>query len=100
MAATRRLFSYPMAFAGLLTVLYAVAGLAALIVTTVTLRESTLVGGEDTRSRASFYLAALIVGLPLWLGFWLGAQRRVARSPEERNASNRRLFLGAVFATT
>ncbi len=100
MTSSRRLFSYTMAFAGLLTALYAITSLLALAAATLTLGSNTLLGAEDLRSRASFYLAALIVGLPLWLGFWLAAQRRLARSPEERNARERRLFLGAVFATT
>jgi hypothetical protein len=100
MAASRRLLSYVIAFAGLLAALYAVTGLLALFVTRVTLRANVLVGVEDMRSRVSFYLAALLVGAPLWLGFWLSAQRRARAVPDERNAPERRLFLGAVFATT
>ena len=99
MNASRRLFSYSLAFAGLMVVLYAVTGLLVLIISTITLRDATLIGAEDARSRASFYLAALIVGTPLWLSFWLAAQRR-AGAPEEQGASERRLFLGAVFAIT
>jgi hypothetical protein len=83
-----------------MAVLYAAAGLLALAVATATLQANLLVSQNDVRSRASFYLAALIVGLPILLGFWRPAQRRVAASCTERNAGERRLFLAAVFATT
>lgn len=96
----RRLFRYVLAFAGLLTVLYAVTGLLGLALTTLALQGSTLSGGEDTRIRASLYLAELIIGLPTWLAFWVMSQRRAAASREERNSPERRFFLGAVFAFT
>ncbi len=96
----RRLFRYVLAFAGLLTVLYAVTGLLGLALTTLTLQSSTLSGGEDTRIRASLYLAELIIGLPIWLALWISSQRRARASLEERNAPERRFFLGAVFACT
>src|SRR2546423_3862387 len=99
-AVVRRIVTYTMAFAGLRAVLYAAAGLLAIGVATATLRSSTLIGAADMRGRVSFYLAALIVGLPLWLGFWRAAQRRTMRAPDERAARERRLFLAAVFAST
>ncbi len=95
----RRILSYTLAFAGLMAVLYAAAGLLALAVTTATLQANLLISQNDVRSRASFYLAALIVGLPILLGFWRPAQRRAAASADERDAGERRLFLAAVFAT-
>src|ERR671917_636214 len=100
MAVARRAYLYVMAFAGLMAVLYAAAGMLALIVSWLTLRSSTLLGAGDLRERASLYLAALVVGLPIWLGHWLLAQRLVERAPEERAALERRLFLAAVFAVT
>src|ERR687884_2022307 len=99
-AVVRRIVTYTMAFAGLQAVLYAAAELLAIGLATATLRSSTLIGGADMRGRVSFYLAALIVGLPLWLGFWRAAQRRTMRDPDERAARERRLFLAAVFAST
>src|SRR5918911_1859149 len=99
-AVVRRIVTFTMAFAGLQAVLYAVVGLLAIGVATATLRSSTLIGAADMRGRVSFYLAALIVGLPLWLGFWRAAQRRTMRDPDERAARERRLFLAAVFAST
>ena len=100
MNASRRLFSYSLAFAGLLIVLWATRGLLVLVVSTVILRSATLMGAAELRSRASFYLAALIVGTPLWLSFWLAAQRRVASMPEERGSIDRRAFFGALFVVT
>src|SRR5919202_5971798 len=99
-AVVRRIVTYTMAFAGLQAVLYAAAGLLAIGVATATLRSSTLIGAADMRGRVSFYLAALIVGLPIWLGFWRAAQRRTMRDPDERADHERRLFLAAVFAST
>lgn len=96
----RRFFRYVLAFAGMLTALYAVTGLLGLAVTTIALRGDVLTGAEDARIRASLYLAALIVGTPVWLGFWMASRRRALGSEEERDSSERRLFLGAVFALT
>lgn len=95
----RRIVSYTLAFAGLMAVLYAAAGMLALAVTTVTLRSDLLVSQNDLRSRASFYLAALIVGMPILLAAWL-PRRRIDPASPERNAGERRLFLAAIFATS
>lgn len=102
MAVARRTYLYVLAFAGLLTVLYAASGLLALLVNqfVLTVAGSVLVGAADLRTRASLYLAALVVGLPIWLGHWLIAERAVARAPEERAAVERRVFLAAVFGVT
>ena len=99
MTVARRLYLYVLAFAGLLAVLYATAGILAQVVTT-TVGTNALLGAGDLRARASLYLAALVVGLPVWLGLWLVAERLAARSPDERAAPERRLFLAAVFAVT
>ncbi len=100
LAGARRIFTYTIAFAGLLAVLYAASGLLAIAVGATIPQGRTLIGVGDLRDRTSFSLAALIVGLPLWLGFWLAARRRVGALPSERDATERRLFLAAVFATT
>ncbi|MCL4508692.1 MAG: DUF5671 domain-containing protein [Chloroflexi bacterium] len=100
MAAALRIYTYVMAFAGLLAVLVALSGLLAIFVAALTLGASTLLGASVTRTQVSLDLAALIVGLPVWLGHWLIAERRAARIPEERETWQRRLFLAAVFATT
>ncbi len=99
MAQARRIYLYVMAFAGLITLLVGVSGLAALGLVTLTLPDATLVAG-DVRQQASFYLAAIIISLPVTAGHWLWAQRLAAASAEERAAFMRRLFLAAVFGTT
>nr|MDQ3328396.1 DUF5671 domain-containing protein [Chloroflexota bacterium] len=96
----RRLFRYVLAFAGLLTALYAVTGLLGLVITITALQETVLSGGDDNRVRASLYLAELIVGLPVWFAFWTASQRRATASEEERDSTARRVFLGATFAVT
>jgi hypothetical protein len=95
-----RAFTYIMVFAGLLAVLYAMASLLAILIATVTRQSSSLLSADDIRSRVAFALAALLVGLPIWLASWTVAQRRAATSSEEQHAPERRLFLAAVFATT
>jgi hypothetical protein len=50
--------------------------------------------------RVSYLLAALLVGAPLWLFTWNIIQRRLQTSTTERNARERRLFLGLVFLIT
>lgn len=100
MAAARRLYCYLLAFAGLLVVLSAASGLLAVLATSLLLRPDLLVGGAATRSQVSFYLAALIVGLPVFLGHWRFAERRAAGSAEERHAGQRRLFYAAVYGAT
>src|SRR5438094_803233 len=100
MAAARRVYLYVMAFAGLMVSLYAVAGMLAVLVAQPVLQSSALLGASDLRSRTSLYLAELVVGLPIWLGHWLVAERFARRSPEERDAPERRLFLAAVFGVT
>ncbi|MEJ7654371.1 MAG: DUF5671 domain-containing protein [Chloroflexia bacterium] len=66
----RRLFRYVLAFAGLLTTLYAVTGLIGVAVTTFALSNNVFTGSDDARIRASLYLAELIFGLPVWLVSW------------------------------
>ena len=96
----RRSFRYILAFAGLLTALYAVTGLLGLAISLTALRDNVLSSTDDNRVRASLYLAELIVGLPVWLALWIASQRRVESSDEERDSAARRVFLGTTFAFT
>jgi len=57
-------------------------------------------GGAAVRDRTSYYLASIVVGTPIWLSLWLLAQRRLGRSPLERQARERRWYLAAIFAVT
>ncbi len=98
-----RFLIYVLSFAGLMAVLFAVYGLLALVVGVVIQQTTTwgpFISNTDAKTQVSSYLAALIVGAPLWVGFWLIAQRRVTRSEEERQALERRLFFAATFAVT
>jgi hypothetical protein len=98
-----RFFVYALSFAGLMAVLFALSGFVALAVGLAIQYLSTLgtlIGSADARMRASYYLAALLVGVPIWLGSWQLVRRRVRRSPDERNALERRLFLAATFGVT
>lgn len=93
-----RFLIYAVCFVGLMAVLFAVYGLVGLVLAETVFRASNLLSASDARQQASYYLAALIVATPLWLGFWRVAQQRVARAPEERNAPERRLYFALVFA--
>ncbi len=95
----QRIFTYTLAFAALIAVLFAVAILLTIAIGTVT-RQLGAVSASDLRSRASLAVAALIVGLPIWLALWSAIRRRLATSPEARDALERRVFLSAVFAST
>lgn len=95
-----RIFIYALSFAGLLATLYAVSGLVATIVATIVQHSNVLAGSSGQRDRTSYYVAALIVGLPIWLGLWQRAQRRVSRSTEEGQARERQWYVAAIFAVT
>ncbi|GAC1464873.1 MAG: hypothetical protein PVSMB7_08490 [Chloroflexota bacterium] len=95
-----RVFLHLLSFAGLIALLYALTGLLTLLLFSLTPNSGTVLSSTDARTRASYYLAALLVGTPLWYWCWSNLQRRAARSIEERNALERRLFLAAVFSTT
>ncbi|MCL4540974.1 MAG: DUF5671 domain-containing protein, partial [Chloroflexi bacterium] len=99
MVNARRFYLYVMAFVGLQSVLIALAGMLALLMSALLLQSHTLLGGK--RTEASFYLAALVVGLPIWLVHRFFAEREAARmAPEQRAPLPRRLFYAAVLGTT
>ncbi|MBV9121705.1 MAG: hypothetical protein JOZ39_13425 [Chloroflexi bacterium] len=98
MSGARRLYLYVMAFAGLMTVLTALDRLAALALDLVPAFGGVILSVDDSRQRATFSLAALIVGLPVCAGHWLVASRAVAASPAERQTRSRRAFLAATCA--
>ena len=100
MITARRTFTYAMNLAGLLVTLFAASGMLALMVTSWALGGSGLLETGDLRARASLYLAELVVGLPIWIGFALFAERAAGRSEAERQAWERRLFMAAVFGVT
>ncbi len=95
-----RAVTYFLALAALLTILFAAATLLAVGAALVTGQVGDTISPGDARDRASLAIAALIVALPLWLVFWAAAKRRLALSPSEQDAKERRLFLAAVFVVT
>jgi Domain of unknown function (DUF5671) len=100
MDSARRILTYGMALVGLFTTLYAASHMLSLLLARL-LHNSRLPSNTgDVRRDLSLYLAALIVGLPLWLGAASMANRRARQTAEERDALERRLFLAFVFATT
>jgi hypothetical protein len=95
-----RVFTYLLAFAGMMAVLFALAGLIGLACVPVIPGAGALISADDARVRASYDLAALVVGAPLWFFLWRLAQGRLERVARERDTTERRLYFGAVFAVT
>ncbi|HEX8917246.1 MAG TPA: DUF5671 domain-containing protein, partial [Chloroflexota bacterium] len=94
------IFIYALSFAGLMAMIYAIAGLLATVVVEITQHSSALIGSSDARDHTSYYLASIVVGTPIWLGLWTLVQRRASRSPLEKQARERRWYLAAIFAVT
>lgn len=97
---TGRLVLYGVAFMGLMGFLFASMGLIGDGLAQTVFASHNLMGADEARTEVSYYLATLIVATPLWLGFWRLLDRRLGRTPEERDAPERRLFFAAVFAVT
>lgn len=98
MHAARRIYLHVLAFAGLMVVLVASANLVEQALDLAYLGSSAVLSAAVSRSAASFSLAGLIVGVPVWLVHWIAASRVAARSREERDSLPRRLYVAAVFA--
>lgn len=94
-----RVFTYGLSFVGLMAVLYSLSGLIALAFVPVFPGARSLISHHDAEQRASLYIAALVVGAPVWLGLWRHAQRKLQTSPAELNTGERRLYFGAIFGT-
>lgn len=90
MQTVRRLYLYLVAAISLLVVIWSVISLARLIV-------SEGVGPGQITGLAT-WLAAIIVGLPIFLFHWLMAQRLAAGEPEEQGSVIRCLFLYGLMA--
>jgi len=93
-----RFLTYAVSFVGLMAFLFAVYGLLGRVLPDAVFRTRELLSASDTREQASYYLATLLVATPLWLGFWRLAERRIVRSPPERDAPERRVYFALVFA--
>jgi hypothetical protein len=84
MLTVRRIYLYLVAAISLTVVTWAVIGLARLIL-------SEGIGQGQTIALATM-LAAIIVGLPIFLFHWLMAQRLTAKNAEERESIVRRIY--------
>lgn len=90
MTNVHRWYLYPACAVSLQAVAWAVIALARNLFTDAR--------SDSFEEVVAFQCAVIIVGLPLYLGHWIWAQRLAARDPEERAAAPRRLFLYAMLA--
>jgi hypothetical protein len=95
-----RVFAYVLLFIGIMGVLFGVAELLALLAVPLVPNASRLITADDVRTRASYDLASIVVGLPLAIGFWRYIAGRLREQPLELQAQSRRVFFGAMFVTT
>lgn len=91
MQTLQRIYLYLVSAISLTVIAWAIIGLIRLIV-------SQEIGQGQIIALASL-LAAIIVGLPIFLFHWLIAQRLAARDEAERGSTIRRIFFGVVMAT-
>ena len=94
-ATIRRIYGYLVAFVGAITL---ASGLVGTLATVLDL----LVRPGDVRpenwwaERLSLFGTLIVVGLPVWLAFWLRLQREAA-SPDARRSLARRIYLFLAF---
>jgi hypothetical protein len=105
MGAARRLFLYAVSFIGLAAVSIGVHDLLSLVFAQLldAFGSSVVVGdGGDIRQQASFAIAVVVVGSPVWLITWRlaqqGARGNDRRALEERGSAARALYLSLVRA--
>lgn len=94
-----RAYRYLLAAAGLLA---SVVAVSTLVVAAIEVVSSTPIVGEESGARTLLAAVTLIViGAPLWWGFWRRSQRLVATEPSVELASvSRRIYLTALFGLT
>jgi hypothetical protein len=90
----RRVYAYLLAFAGLAMVSIAAANLVQLLVDLV-LQSPAVRIDRYVRDTVSWWAAAALVGLPVWLLHWIWIGRSVRSDPQERASTLRRLYLYA-----
>ncbi|MCA9980983.1 MAG: hypothetical protein KDD89_09120, partial [Anaerolineales bacterium] len=100
-AGLRRLYWYTLAAIGLAAVLTGISGQLSLLIRSIT-NEVSAIG---LREEVSWYLAATIIGLTVWLWPWRNIQRGTQQTNEsgliERRSQIRRLYLfGYLFGAT
>jgi Domain of unknown function (DUF5671) len=93
----RRVYGYLLTFAGLALLAYAVADLSQLLIDV--LLPAPRIGADGAiRNTVSRDVAAMLVGLPVWLLHWRWLQRSAVRDQAERSSSLRHLYLYIVLA--
>ncbi len=92
MKSIRRLYMYLIALIGIMVALN--AGIIPLLRSIV---DQTIGGGANALAMG---LASIIVGIPVFLFYWLWAQRVSAREEEEKEATLRAVFLYAILLGT
>lgn len=88
----RRLFYYGVSFVALML---AASGLQALLSATIDAISSDVIARELSGGIA-FGVAAFVVGGPVWLAFWLLAQRSVRKFPTEAGSVGRKVYMYGV----
>ncbi len=92
----RRLFYYGVAFVALML---AAGGAQALLTETISATSSEVIVRERS-SVIAFGVAAFVVGGPVWLVFWLLAQRSVREFPREVGAVGRKVYVYGVLTVS
>lgn len=85
-----RIYSYLGAAVGLVTT--AIAVTIAVVALIEAMAQSSSLAGAEVAVDVLLALTLLVVGVPVWAAFWLGAQHFAAHT-EERNSISRRVFL-------
>jgi len=97
--AARRVYRHVMAALGLATLAVGLVFLFSLFLDLIVPQgREEFIGTDWWRSSLALTITLLMVGVPLWSFYWLGAQREVLRgASEERTALSRRVFIYATF---
>jgi hypothetical protein len=91
--ALRRLYAYLVAAVGLIVFVIGLVSLLSTLLGLPTITPEQLAAGWF-RDRISQAVTLVLIGGPLWLGYWLAQQRQVARAPAAERASLwRRVYL-------
>jgi hypothetical protein len=95
MRTARRVYLYAISFVSLQTILWAIIGLARVLLFPRALRATEILAPVVAGA-----LSVLIVGVPFFLIHWLIAQRMALRDSEERSAAFRSFFHYALMTST
>ncbi|MBV9545419.1 MAG: hypothetical protein JOY61_13705 [Chloroflexi bacterium] len=97
MSTIRRIYAYLLAFAGLGMLAVATVNLGQLVLELL-LHAPSAATAQHVRETVSIDVAAMLVGLPVWLVHWRWTERWAQGDPLERASTLRRLYVYAVLA--